>query len=324
LSEPVPTVGFSLDALAKDIGSKDFAHDTRNEHASVVPEWRRSGSGSTAGKFDSPLVIGFDNDDKTVISTTDADAHLEHTKPGKSETSIGRSNDTVVDTPSVFVRLLAEIGLLPHDPTVFVGKRIRNATVRAHLGHTFIPNKQVEKLVTQDAVQFELSKANRSMTKISRLMKPPIVAEECASYRKILAILHLMKRPSKVRLFVKYGVCDSDLPLEEVPCPTFCELRSPKSGLAVRFQKRADAKEFLDRQWSVLVPFFHGSDGRHIPPHRDFGSEDILPFLSYEEAAKGGGSGKVFKVEIHPDHHSFHKVRLSCTRSIPYCNADML
>jgi hypothetical protein len=135
---------------------------------------------------------------------------------------------------------------------VFVRKRIRNATVRAHLGHTFIPNKQVEKLVTNDAVQFELSKANRSMTKISRLMKPPIVTEECTSYRNILAILHLMKRPSKIRLFVKYGVCDSDLPLEGVPCSTgprsFCELKNPKSGSSVRVNKRADANELLDRQ----------------------------------------------------------------------------
>jgi hypothetical protein len=134
-----------------------------------------------------------------------------------------------------------------------------------------------------------------------------------------------MRRPSKIRLFVNDGVCNSDLPLQEAPCPTasrsFCELRNPQSGSSVRFKKRADAKEFLERQWSVLVPFFHGSDGTHIP-HRDFGPEDILPFLSHEEAAKEGGSGKVFKVEIHPDHHSFQKVRLSCTRSIPYCNAD--
>ena len=156
----------------------------------------------------------------------------------------------------------------------------------------------------------------------------PIVAEECASYRKILAILHLMKRPSKIRLFVKSGVCDSDLPLADASVSTgpsvFYGLRSEKSGSLVRFKKRADAKEFLERQWSVLVPFFHCSDGTHVP-HHDFESEVILPFLSHEETAKEGGSGKVYKIEIHPDHHSFKKQKVSSMRSskIVYRNANI-
>jgi hypothetical protein len=280
------------------------------------------------GAYDDYAVTGLAHDDKTIISTTDQAAHHEVTQPGRSQTFHERSNGAAVDTPSIFMRRLAEIGLLQHeDQAVLVGKQVRNATTRSYLRHAFLTDSRIDELVTDDAVQFELSKANRSMTKIVRIRKPPIVAEECASYRKILAILYLMKRPSKIRLFVKHGVCDSDLPLREGSCPigprSFYELRSQKSGSTVRFKKPVHAIEFLERQWSVLVPFFHGSDGTHIP-HNDFGSDVILPFISQEETATEGGSGKVFKVEIHPDQHSLRKEKVSYTRSrrVGYREAD--
>jgi hypothetical protein len=288
-----------------------------------VPGWRRSGSGSTVrDAYASISSTGLDNDHKTVVLTTDADAHPEYAKSKRSQTFHERSSNTVIDTTDVFVRRLAEIGLLPRNPTVFVGKRIRNATAQSYLRHRFIPHNRINELVTEDAVQFELTKANLSMTKISRVMKPRVSADECTSYRKILAILHLMRRSSKIRLFVKERVCDSHLPLMEASCPAgpgkCYELRSGRvPGSSIRFKKRADAKEFLERQWSVLAPFFQGSDGTYIP-HNDFESEVILPFLSYEETAKEGGYGKVFKVKIHPDHHSLKREKVRYMRFQSY------
>jgi hypothetical protein len=324
LSEPVPPASFSLDALAKskdsnNLSVKDFAHDTHDEQTVWVHGLRRSGSGSTIrDTYDDYAVAGPANDDKTIISTIDQATYHAIAKPRRSQTFHERSNGHAFDTPKIFVRRLAEIGLLPYeDETVLVGKRIRNTMAQSYLRHKFVPITRIDQFVTEDAVQFELSKANRSMTKISRIRKSPIVAKECASYRKILAILHLMKRPSKIRLFVKYRVCDSDLPLIDAACPTgprsFYELKSQKSGSSVRFKKHADAIEFLERQWSVLVPFFHGSDGSHIP-HNNFGSDVILPFISLEETTKEGGSGRVIKVEIHPDHHSLKKEKVGWTR----------
>jgi hypothetical protein len=320
LSEPVLSAHFNLDALAKDIGSenlsvKDFANDTRNKQTTLEPGLRHNGSDSTVRDAFGNHII--ENDKNTIVLTKDGDAYLDNPKPRKSQTFNGRSKSIGVEPPNIFVRRLAEIGLLPHDSTVFVGKQIRNATERSYLRRMFIPDCRTFELVTEDAVQFELTKANLSMTKISRLMKSRVSADECTSYRKVLAILHLMKRPSKIRLFVKHRVCDSHLPLMEAPYPTgprrYYELRSRREpGSSVRFKKGAYANEFLERQWSVLVPFFQGSDGNHVP-HDDFESDTILPFLHYEEKRKGG-SGEVFKVEIHPAHHSLKREKVSCMR----------
>ncbi|CAN9095128.1 unnamed protein product [Alternaria alternata] len=192
----------------------------------------------------------------------------------------------------------------PHPMT----RKLQQASQTSYRQQKFIPESQIRDIVQDEVIQAELSKSNKSVGKPSRMLKAPVVSKNYESYRKILAILYLMKRPSKIRLFVKAGLCDDQLPFKKAQhlgrfdrSATLTSRNTPGSA-NIKFTRPEDADEFLDRQWSVLAPVFSGSDG--IVPHDDFECESILPFLPETTIAKEGGSSKVFKAKIHPDHHN--------------------
>ncbi|CAN9083314.1 unnamed protein product [Alternaria alternata] len=192
----------------------------------------------------------------------------------------------------------------PHPMT----RKLQQASQTSYRQQKFIPESQIRDIVRDEVIQAELSKSNKSVGKPSRMLKAPVVSKNYESYRKILAILYLMKRPSKIRLFVKAGLCDDQLPFKKAQhlgrfdrSATLTSRNTPGSA-NIKFTRPEDADEFLDRQWSVLAPVFSGSDG--IVPHDDFKCESILPFLPETTIAKEGGSSKVFKAKIHPDHHN--------------------
>ncbi|KAH8640825.1 hypothetical protein IG631_03766 [Alternaria alternata] len=192
----------------------------------------------------------------------------------------------------------------PHPMT----RKLQQASQTSYRQQKFIPESQIRDIVRDEVIQAELSKSNKSIGKPSRMLKAPVVSKNYESYRKILAILYLMKRPSKIRLFVKAGLCDDQLPFKKAQhlgrfdrSATLTSRNTPGSA-NIKFTRPEDADEFLDRQWSVLAPVFTGSDG--IVPHDDFECESILPFLPETTIAKEGGSSKVFKAKIHPDHHN--------------------
>jgi hypothetical protein len=201
-------------------------------------------------------------------------------------------------------------------PADSYGDALRNATVNSHRGKTFLPDSQLNALVTDDVITFELSKPKSSM-KLLRFGKRPVIPEDCASYRRILAILYLMKRPSLITVFIKHKVRDTDLPLDKVLSPkafrNVYELRSRHNRQAhyIHFKKHADAHEFWRKQWSVLVQTFADCNGSNVP-HDDFTDlepETILPFLSKDPIGMGG-SGQVYKVRIHPEYHSLPRTNV--------------
>ncbi|CAN9267879.1 unnamed protein product [Alternaria alternata] len=192
----------------------------------------------------------------------------------------------------------------PHPMT----RKLQQASQTSYRQQKFIPESQIRDIVRDEVIQAELSKSNKSIGKPSRMLKAPVVSNNYESYRRILAILYLMKRPSKIRLFVKAGLCDDQLPFKKAQhlgrfdrSATLTSRNTPGSP-NIKFTRPEDADEFLNRQWSVLAPVFFGSDG--IVPHDDFECESILPFLPETTIAKEGGSSKVFKAKIHPDHHN--------------------
>lgn len=92
-----------------------------------------------------------------------------------------------------------------------------SASVRTLDIHTFfIPNTQIATLIRDTIVHSELSKSNRSYSKLGKIGKPPIAISDATSFKRFLAILYLMDRPTKIRLFVEGDVCDGDLPLVAV------------------------------------------------------------------------------------------------------------
>ncbi|KAK1826464.1 putative Serine/threonine-protein kinase, partial [Podospora conica] len=145
------------------------------------------------------------------------------------------------------------------------------------------------------------------------------------TYRKVFAILVLIGKPESVVKFLQARVSDADLPL--------VRLRSPATGDWSMRRHRDLTKElgcfktdwcelelrnFDHWQWTTLSPFFALSKGKEVNHYR-LQDEITLPFvdehIGYNEhpnkpATKEllGGGGRVFKVRIHPEHHSFHGI----------------
>jgi len=215
--------------------------------------------------------------------------------------------------PVLFVRRWAQTRLPNDSPTSQIPKRLREARRQTHLRTYFIPEVEIETIVSSEAVRQELLDSNYS--KLGRIRKPRLSIEDGTPYVKILTALYLMKQPSKIRLFVKSSVCDKDLPLEKDPhfdrADGFYELRSRNNpeACAVVFKRRDYAEEFLEHQWSVLAPIFFGTDDAAVP-HVDLDSEAILPFLSCKEVLKRGGSSTVYKTNIHPEHDRLNNMRV--------------
>jgi hypothetical protein len=200
--------------------------------------------------------------------------------------------------------------------TTQITKNLNQAVVRSHLKQDFLPDSQIEKLVTAHEVEAELNKANYSIVKLSRISKPPVRAENSEKYKKILTILYFMKQPSKIRRFVKYGVDDSHLPFDSTRSGAVFGVRrrgDPKATF-IKFNKRVDAEEFVDRQWGVLSPVFMATNGTEVP-HCNLEADVILPFRVKTSLAREGASGQVFKVQINHENHALNTAGVSSSLS---------
>ncbi|EUC34846.1 hypothetical protein COCCADRAFT_35545 [Bipolaris zeicola 26-R-13] len=228
----------------------------------------------------------------------------ETTVPASPRASNMRKN---VVSPVLFIQKWARTYLPRDAPTTQLRKKLAEATIKTHRQLKFIPRSHVKKIVTAEAVQIELDRSNYPTFR--RIHRDPVTTDDYSAYRKILAILYLIKKPSKIRMFVQYGVCDKDLPL--VKCnssnnPYYSpELRSRNNHLAqpIIFRRRDYADDFLEKQWTVLAPVFAKSE-EDRNAHIVLESDEILPFISQSEVTRQGGFGDVYKTEIHPDHHS--------------------
>ncbi|CAN9277868.1 unnamed protein product [Alternaria alternata] len=207
--------------------------------------------------------------------------------------------------PVLFVRRWAQIRLPNDSPTAQITKKLRAARHRSYLRKYFVSEPDIRRIVSPEAVHQELARSNFS--KLERIRKDPITIEDGGPYVKILAILYLIKKPTKIRLFVQSGVCDRDLPLEQDPRRDGPEgsyaLRSRHNNQActILFKRRDYAVDFLEHQWTVLAPTFVRNDAA-VVPLVEIEPEVVLPFLSHQEVLKQGGSSKVFRTVIQPDH----------------------
>lgn len=223
----------------------------------------------------------------------------------------------------------------------------------------FLPKGQLSGLVTQTAVEMELSKYEASLRKRLQIWKPPADIQTEArsicggvehglasdtedeqharhvqqpsekSYRKIFAILLLIERPSRIRSFVEEGVCDADLPLVNVPrtngLPGPFRLRRKNACSCCplrcfRGWGGSTVARFEQSQWMVLAHSFARSKRKRDPDYK-LQPEIIMPFTSWKKAAPRGGFGQVYRVEIHPDHHAFpnDEVGLPCCYLVHKC-----
>ena len=135
--------------------------------------------------------------------------------------------------------------------------------------------------------------------------------EEDMGFRKIMAILILIGRPHKIRSLLKKnkeGFCDTHLPVTTLLTPQnpfrsfeLSRENDPDTPLSCfRKWNKVAMADFKHAQWIVLAPHFRPGDCEK------YHANAILPFTSCIKHAEGGGTSWVYKVEIHPYHHSFN------------------
>lgn len=197
----------------------------------------------------------------------------------------------------------------------------------------FLPNGDLDRLVTQELVNRELSRSKKEYFATKILQRPwlssnkyvrvePSMEHEhirhgqvglpegtatqpdVPCYRKIFAVLVFMGRQRKIKAFVKERVCDRDLPLEVENFQL--RRRGDAQSVLKCLKEPSDIEQFVTCQWWVLARTFNKlDDGTH--PCFKAAVNEVLPFTRWENTRRWGASGKVYKAEIHPDHHEFNK-----------------
>jgi hypothetical protein len=224
----------------------------------------------------------------------------------------GTRNDAV--NPVVFVQKWAKTSLPRDASTAQLTKTLAEVNIKTYHEYKFVPESKLREIVTAEVVQNELQKSNYS--NLRRMKTRPITVTDGSAYQKILTILYLIKQPSKIRMFVKHGICDQDLPL--VKCPILNKnrslpgLKSAKKPAAVpiKFKRRDYTEEFFENQWRVLAPCFAGSNESGVQ-HSRLEPQSILPFVSHTKISRQGGFSDVYRTEIYPDHHQLSSVGVS-------------
>ena len=141
-------------------------------------------------------------------------------------------------------------------------------------------------------------------------------------FRKIFVILVLIDKTAAVGKFLDEDVSDADLPLVRIP------RRNERGLFDLRLSRNPDRvlkcfrnkwnqlhiRNFEEWQWTTLAPYFGKGEHRDVL-HYELANQVILPFTSDSRRDKAsmerslaleGGFGRVFQVDIHPDHHNFH------------------
>ncbi|KAH8647682.1 hypothetical protein BX600DRAFT_518110 [Xylariales sp. PMI_506] len=204
----------------------------------------------------------------------------------------------------------------------------------------FIPNGQMSALVNEETIRHELVRClsktlpTKTIEEYTRkVCRKPDRSEDdngegeksskIITYRKVFIILVIIEMQECIGKFLDEGVSDADLPLAPV------ERRNGSNLLTLRrksapgeplgcFNGWSQSKihSFSDRQWMTLAPFFTKGERKNVC-HYPLDDEVSLPFtlespkqsLPPKTEIFRGGFSRVYKVNIHPDHHNFNETK---------------
>lgn len=214
--------------------------------------------------------------------------------------------------------------------------RFFEALVRVHEEKKgFFPKAKLLNLVTEDCVNHELNRilgethntsqvreyARKICDEIPQPRDPDDGrAPKIKSFKKIFAILVLIEKTTSISKFLEEDVNDLDLPLvkiEEGNSGARFSLRKKRhrdqSLECFRNWSQFNIRAFEEWQWVTVAPFFHKGSRKDVQ-HFPLQDSVMLPFTSDSRRNKQselhtvleGGYGRVFKVQIHPDHHNFN------------------
>jgi hypothetical protein len=201
-------------------------------------------------------------------------------------------------------------------PISTLAEALRNARMEspAEQGLFWIPNNELERMITLEATKAELQRTLvYENPRDCENMASSIVYQE----KKLFAILVWLDRLACIQTLLDEGLTDEDLPLSRIDTTdnvhgslsfNYSQVRTC-SGLpvkALRFWESHAIEEFLRIQWMFLAPVFNF--GEEIK-HYDLDDNCVLPFIEDEEKtnAKSGGYSDVWGVRIHPAHQNLYR-----------------
>lgn len=182
---------------------------------------------------------------------------------------------------------------------------------------SFISDSEVWSYMKEDSVRLILNECEPGSSKSEREDIADLAKTICGmpssetdidfiSYRKVFAILILMKMHNKIRDFISEQIHDNLLPLKyKGSHKDPSAILVPGSDTCNRCFEgwdTADVKSFLEWQMQFCAPFFKQGERSY---HYAFPSKIALPFLSLNDSRPGqdeGGSGTVTKVELPQGH----------------------
>ena len=192
----------------------------------------------------------------------------------------------------------------------------RECPGRAHF--FFVPKSTLEGLITVPVVARDIQITNKAIEEKEALRA---AEDACQRAKKLYAALAYVKKGSDICSLLKEGVTDQDLPLtrkEDNHQGSFALSRNSISlardpGLKESistFEGWSDKeREKFDRvQWWMTAPFF--VPALEDEGHHELDDKTILPFVPFEGSEEmkkpiQGGYSEVYRVRLHPAHHSF-------------------
>ena len=169
----------------------------------------------------------------------------------------------------------------------------------------YIPCTRLYSIMTYDTVCFLLHECDEEMSRldVERLagdIAPRLSSNATTSFRRIFAILILIRKPKAILEFHARTLDDSQLPynFESEPSP-----ESTPHPLSQLFQesewKDGDVRDFCREQWEVWPAFFSVKGKKLV--HYQCRPGEVLPFQKIRQKIKKGGYGEVACYKLHPD-----------------------
>lgn len=244
---------------------------------------------------------------QTTVETTvpHEDLYID-TSQGRDELTIG----TGYNLGSTALGIYAPVGGAENNSINSLGKELRKA--KSDCGNAFIPLDALERLITSQAIEYELQKGQFLTEEEIRNLTRKILGTPTQKYSMIFTTLVLLSKTPSIVDLVKHGIHDDFLPFALVGVKTgMPQLAMNQGEETVRLTffegwSSSDHEKFFEYQWSLIARSFK----LRINPddqlqHYVLRENEIIPMISSSENPAGeGGFGVVNKVQFHSSHHN--------------------
>jgi hypothetical protein len=169
----------------------------------------------------------------------------------------------------------------------------------------FIPCTRLHQIMTYETIRLLLHECDPTLSEKLVREKAAKIAPSLESstnpFRRVFAILILIRKPSAIFSFLENEIDDTQLPfyVDE-------EDRPPHDVFQIADWKDQDIRDFCQTQWEIW-PVFFSVKGEKIV-HYECRRGEILPFVNHEwRFIKKGGSGEIACYGLHSHQQSLKR-----------------